>query len=221
MRPLLIAFTALLAACATTSNRSPTFVPTEPISEESASTTPGAIYRAHSSGLSLFDDDKARAVGDLLTVMLVEKTVSSSKATTSITKDSGLDIAAPTLFGKLPQLNGNPILSNSASGKRDFSGNGDSAQSNRLEGSVTVTVARRLSNGNLVIRGQKQLRLNQGDEYVQIQGIVRPADIGPDNTILSSRIADARIIYSGRGALAKSNVMGWMSRFFQSPVFPL
>jgi flagellar L-ring protein FlgH len=209
-----------LAACAASPARTPDFEPVMPIADTQAVAAPGAIYRAQSGGLSLFADSKARAVGDLLTIMLVEKTVSSSKATTSITKDSGVEIAAPTFFGQTPTLNGAPISTTAGAG-RDFSGNGDSAQSNRLEGSVTVTVAQRLSNGNLVVRGQKQLRLNQGDEYVQIQGIVRQADITPDNTILSSRIADARIVYSGRGALAKSNVMGWLGRFFQSPAFPL
>src|SRR5690606_34511665 len=102
-----------------------------------------------------------------------------------------------------------------------FSGTGSSAQSNQLSGSVTVTVVQRLANGNLVVRGDKLIRLNQSDEIVQIMGIVRAADIGPDNTISSSRVADVRIAYGGRGAVAKSNVMGWLSRFFQSPLFPM
>ena len=99
-------------------------------------------------------------------------------------------------------------------------GTGNSAQSNRLQGSVTVTVIQRLPNGNLVVQGQKNMRLNQGDEMVQIQGIVRPADIGTDNTIASSKVADARIAFGGRGAIAQSNSMGWLGRFFNSPVFP-
>jgi flagellar L-ring protein FlgH len=212
----------MLNACAATPSSSASqFAPTMPVVAASSQASPGAIYRTQSgSGLVLFADTKAVNVGDLLTVTLVEKTVASSKATTSVTKTSGLEMSAPTLLGQSPQLNGKPLLEANASAGREFSGNGDSAQSNRLEGSVTVTVAERLPNGNLIIRGQKQLRLNQGDEYIWIQGIVRPADISPDNTVLSSRIADARIAYSGRGALAKSNVMGWMSRFFQSSVFP-
>ena len=89
-----------------------------------------------------------------------------------------------------------------------------------LQGSVTVTVIQRLPNGNLVVQGQKNMRLNQGDELVQIQGIVRPADINPDNTISSGKVADARIAYGGRGAIAQSNSMGWLGRFFNSPIFP-
>ena len=95
-----------------------------------------------------------------------------------------------------------------------------SAQSNRLQGSVTVTVVQRLPNGNLVVQGAKNLRLNQGDELVQVQGIVRAADIFPDNTIPSSRVADARIVYGGRGPVAQSNAMGWLSRFFNSALTP-
>lgn len=219
---LLFPLICVLNACAATGSTSASqFAPTMPVVVAPSQASPGAIYRTQSgNGLVLFADTKAVNVGDLLTVALVEKTVASSKATTSVTKSSNLEMSAPTLLGQSPQLNGRPLFDANASAGREFSGNGDSAQSNRLEGSVTVTVAERLPNGNLVIRGQKQLRLNQGDEYIWIQGIVRPADISPDNTVLSSRIADARIAYSGRGALAKSNVMGWLSRFFQSSVFP-
>ncbi|MCF5925129.1 flagellar basal body L-ring protein FlgH, partial [Xanthomonas perforans] len=73
---------------------------------------------------------------------------------------------------------------------------------------------------NLVIQGQKNLRLTQGDELVQVQGIVRAADIAPDNTVPSSKVADARIAYGGRGAIAQSNAMGWLSRFFNSRLSP-
>jgi len=81
-------------------------------------------------------------------------------------------------------------------------------------------VIQRLPNGNLVVQGQKNLRLNQGDELVQIQGIVRPQDISRDNTVPSSRVGEARIVYGGRGALAQSNAMGWLSRFFNSGLYP-
>ena len=105
-------------------------------------------------------------------------------------------------------------------GKRKFGGSGDSTQSNQLAGTVTVTVVQDLGNGNLLVRGNKQLRLNQGDELVQIQGIVRVNDIGPDNRITSDRVGDAQIVYGGRGTLARSNAMGWLGRFFNSALFP-
>jgi flagellar L-ring protein precursor FlgH len=77
-----------------------------------------------------------------------------------------------------------------------------------------------LGNGNLRVAGEKQMRLNQGDELVQIQGLVRTADIGPDNRVSSDRVADAQILYGGRGTLARSNAMGWLARFFNSAAFP-
>jgi Flagellar basal body L-ring protein len=159
-------------------------------------------------------------VGDLLTINLVENTAAQTSATTSVDKKSEIALAAPNIAGAAVTLNGRDILSASVNGDRGFNGSGNSAQSNRLLGSVTVTVIQRLPNGNLVVQGQKNMRLNQGDELVQIQGIVRPADINPDNTISSGKVADARIAYGGRGAIAQSNSMGWLGRFFNSPIFP-
>jgi flagellar L-ring protein precursor FlgH len=101
-----------------------------------------------------------------------------------------------------------------------FDGQGDSKQSNSLSGDVTVTVAKRLANGNLVIRGQKWIAINQGKEFVRIQGIVRPIDIDPDNSIGSNKVADASISYGGQGALADANAKGWLARFFDSPFTP-
>src|SRR5690606_34473080 len=101
-----------------------------------------------------------------------------------------------------------------------FDGEGDSSQSNRLEGDVTVTVARRLSNGNLLVRGQKWIAINQGKEYVRIQGIVRPIDIEANNSISSLKVADAMISYGGKGALADANRPGLLARFFNLPWMP-
>ena len=106
------------------------------------------------------------------------------------------------------------------SGDRSFDGSGNSSQSNQLTGSITVTVAQRLSNGNLLVRGEKWLTINQGQELVRISGIVRPQDIGQDNSVPSTRVADARIAYTGRGSLADANTQGWLSRFFSSKWMP-
>ena len=88
------------------------------------------------------------------------------------------------------------------------------------DGSITVTVVDRLANGNLVLQGEKWLTLNQGDEFIRIRGIVRPYDIGTDNTVTSDKIANARISYSGRGTLANTNRAGWLARFFNTPWMP-
>ncbi len=190
-------------------------VPIQPIVAPTAAPTAGAIYAA-GPGLNLYGDRRARDVGDLLTITLIENTTATTSATTAVKKESKVDMGTPTLFGAPVTLGGKNILGASAESSRDFNGKGNSAQSNRLQGSVTVTVIQRLPNGNLVVQGEKNLRLNQGDELVQIQGIVRAADIAPDNTIASSRVADARIVYGGRGAVAQSNAMGWLGRFFNS-----
>jgi flagellar L-ring protein precursor FlgH len=183
----------------------------------------GSIYAAAGGGnrgMSLFQDNKARGVGDLLTIVLVENTRAKTNARTSVSKESGVDIAAPTIFGQDITYNGRPLLQAGIEGSRDFAGAGDSAQSNQLAGNITVSVVEDLGNGNLRVAGEKQMRLNQGDELVQIQGLVRVADIGPDNRISSDRVGEAQILYGGRGTLARSNAMGWLGRFFNSAAFP-
>jgi flagellar L-ring protein precursor FlgH len=180
----------------------------------------GAGGAGGNRGLRLFQDNKARDVGDLLTIVLVENTRAKTNAKTAVTKDAGVGMAAPTIFGQSVTYNGKSLLQADVEGKRKFDGAGDSAQSNQLAGNITVTVVQDLGNGNLLVAGKKQLRLNQGDETVQVQGIVRTADIGPDNRITSDRVGDAQIVYGGRGTLARSNAMGWLGRFFNSAAFP-
>jgi Flagellar basal body L-ring protein len=211
----------LLGGCAAAGDVRPypPLAPIVPVMPAQAAPTPGAIY-AGGQGLSLYGDRIARDVGDLLTITLVESTTAQTSATTQVSKESELSTGVTSLFGGPVSFKGRDILSASANGERGFDGQGKSSQSNRLQGSVTVSVIQRLPNGNLVVQGQKNLRLNQGDELVQIQGIVRPQDISRDNTVPSSRVGEARIVYGGRGALAQSNAMGWLSRFFNSGLYP-
>lgn len=119
-------------------------------------------------------------------------------------------------------VNGKAVLESSIEGAREFDGQGSSSQSNTLSGNITVTVVSRLQNGNLVVQGEKWLRLNQGDEFVRISGVIRPYDIQQDNTMATSDcVADARISYGGRGMVAMSvNRAGWLSRFFNSAWYP-
>ncbi|AWH37129.1 flagellar basal body L-ring protein FlgH [Stenotrophomonas sp. ZAC14D1_NAIMI4_6] len=215
------AVAALLGGCVIAGDVRPypAIAPIQPIMPPQAAPTAGAIYAAGPT-LQLYSDRRARDVGDLLTITLLENTTATTSANTATNKESNLSIGTPSIFGAPVTLGGKDVLSATASGKRDFTGKGNSAQSNRLQGSVTVTVVQRLPNGNLVVQGQKNLRLNQGDELVQVQGIVRPGDIAPDNSIPSSRVAEARIVYGGRGPVAQSNAMGWLSRFFNSGLTP-
>lgn len=179
----------------------------------------GAIY-APGQGLSLFEDQKARRVGDVLTVLLVESTSAQKKANTATARESSVSMPGPTLFGRPVTVGGVPILESELGAESAFTGGGSSSQSNALSGSLGVLVIRVLPNGNLVVRGEKQLTLNQGSETVFVEGLVRPQDIRADNSLTSDRIANARIRYAGKGAMADANAAGWLTRFFNSAIFP-
>jgi len=154
-----------------------------------------------------------------LMVILDEQTDATKQASTGITKDNSTSISAPTILGQDISLGGNP-LSTSLESANDFSGKSDSSQSNKLQGSITVTVSQVLPNGNLVVQGEKWIAINQGDEYVRLRGIVRPVDITPANTVLSTQVGNAQIAYRGKGAPAEANSMGWLARFFNTPIWP-
>jgi flagellar L-ring protein FlgH len=209
----------LLTACGTVPEHDAGFAPAFPVAAEAPKPTNGAIYQAGFSR-NMFEDSRARGVGDLLTVTLTEKTNAQKKASTSTAKDSTISLGTPSIFGAPVLHNGNDILTAGVANGNEFTGDGSSAQSNSLTGSITVFVANVLPNGNLVVRGEKRLTLNTGDEYVRLSGIVRPEDIAPDNTIDSTKVANAEILYSGNGAIADSNRQGWLGRFFNSPLWP-
>jgi flagellar L-ring protein FlgH len=177
----------------------------------------GGLYT--DAGLDLFSDRKARRSGDIITIVLKESTVSQKKSNLNSTKDTTDTLDNPTLLGA-PLGLGKLDLATSLKAKRDFKGKGDAAQSNNLQGNISVTVSDILPNGVLLVRGEKWLTLNRGDEYIRISGMVRPDDIGPDNTVLSTRVANARISYSGTGAMADGSEMGWLGRFFNSGFWP-
>ncbi|MGL4349859.1 MAG: flagellar basal body L-ring protein FlgH [Plesiomonas sp.] len=166
--------------------------------------------------MALFQDRRAFRVGDVLTVVLQEQTSSSKRAGTSFGKESNASVGVATLFGKEY-----PKAASSLGADRDFKGNSTSSQQNSLSGSITVLVYEVMPNGILRVRGEKWLRLNQGDEYIRLNGLVRVDDIDGSNRVPSQRLADARITYSGRGALSDSNSAGWLTRFFNSPFFPI
>lgn len=178
----------------------------------------GSLYSPNSS-LDLFGDRKARQIGDILAVVLEERTTSSKTSSSEITKENEITSNAGPLLGATPSL-GEFGLNSNITSEREFTGEAEADQSNRLNGSISVTVVGKYPNGTLVIRGEKWMKLNRGDEYIRISGLVRPDDISPDNTVMSTKIANARIAYSGEGELADSQKMGWLTRFFNGPVWP-
>lgn len=178
----------------------------------------GGIYRPGFS-VALFEDRRAARVGDILHVILSERTQSTKSANTEIKKDNGISFNAGTVLGQ-PVTHGNYNLGTDVTQNRDLKGNASADQSNSLTGSIAVTVSQVLPNGLLVVRGEKWLTLNNGREYIRLKGMVRPEDIQPDNTVLSTRLANARIAYSGTGDLADASRQGWLSRFFNSEYWP-
>jgi len=179
----------------------------------------GAIFHTGYSG-GLFENPTARNVGDTVTVILQEVTTAQKSSQTDTAKSTKDSLAAPTVLGNQVTIHGTPILSGSLDNANSFSGSGDSKQSDSLVGDITVTVVQRLQNGNLLVRGSKYVDINQGSEYVRLEGIIRPIDIAADNTIPSTAVADARIAYGQKGALNDANRPGLLSRFFNSPWLP-
>lgn len=214
----------LLAGCINTpENIHPDYAAAEPVDyyPEPGSLQPtGAIYNNAGHSLVLFEDLRARQVGDILTVRLVEATDAAKSSDTTLDKSNSTVIDDPVLFGQMRDWGNDNNLSFDLSSESEFDGQSASNQSNSLQGSITVTVAKVYPGGNLYVQGEKWIQINQGSEYIRLRGIIRPVDIDTDNSILSTKVADARISYGGTGATADVNKVGWLSRFFISPYWP-
>jgi flagellar L-ring protein precursor FlgH len=174
----------------------------------------GAIY-SPSSELALFEDIKARRVGDILTVVLVEQNSGQKSADTNLNQSTAVSVGAPTYGGST-----RPNMAIDLNSGNTFTGESGSSQSNSLSGSIAVTVADVLPGGNLLVQGEKWIQINQGKEFIRLQGIIRPRDVGPNNVIYSTQVADARISYSGTGVTENVNVVGWAARVLFSPLWP-
>ena len=222
IRPLLPIFVVLMVTGCAGPQKIDDWSPAPP--PEYPEVTPqqanGSIYN-EATALTLFADVKARRVGDVLTVRLAEQTDASTSASTSTDRTTSTSISNPVLSGEpVTRDGGIPLFQSSLDSQHDFEGGGDSAQSNRMNGNISVTVYDRLPNGNLIVRGEKWIRINRGRELLRVAGTVRPADIGEDNSVPSFKLADARIDYGATGAIGDANRPGWLTRFFQSPIFP-
>lgn len=173
----------------------------------------GAIYQ-QASYRPLFEDPRARNVGDTITIVLNEQ-INASKQSASDASKTQSTAAGITALAKVPLkgLNGLQVGGNSSS---QFSGKGDSSSSNLFTGTITVTVIEVLPNNNLIVAGERQIGINQGSEFIRFSGVVNPANIVNGNTVSSTQVADARIEYRGTGYIDEAQTMGWMARFFQS-----
>ncbi|MGJ8598244.1 flagellar basal body L-ring protein FlgH [Sulfitobacter sp.] len=172
----------------------------------------GAIFQASQGYSALVVGNRARTLGDMVTILLIEST-STSKSTTGQTNRSGSFGITPPIAGPLDFLNPDALT---ASGEGSFNGGGTAAQRSQMTGTVAVTIAAIYPNGTAEVVGEKQMALSQGDEWVQFAGRIRLVDIDSDNTLVSSRVANARIIYTGQGAVQQASRPGWLSRFFNT-----
>lgn len=216
--------TVTLAACASIPGPQPDpdFAPIDPVDmgpDPVLAARTGSIYQA-GHAMSLFQDVKAYRVGDLITVRLEENTNAQKQQNTNTQKDNSTDVTNPTLFGKPLTYNGEAVGRFALGSKNEFEGKSQSTQSNRLDGTVTVMVTQVLPNGLLQVRGEKWLGINQGNEYVRLRGLVRPVDIDLNNSVSSTKIANAYVAYGANGTLNDTNQPGWLARFFNSVLFP-
>jgi flagellar L-ring protein precursor FlgH len=198
----------------------PDFAPILPEMEETSSVPTGSLFKAHYVN-NIYSDSKAHRVGDIISVILSESTQANKNAKTELKKANsasldpivGLGGAAINFKGDAIQFGLNQ--------KSDFKGDAKTNQGNSLNGNISVHVLRVLTNGNLMIRGEKWMTLNNGDEYIRLTGVIRAQDISSSNTIVSSKVANARIQYAGTGAFAEAQEQGWFSKFFSGAWWPL
>jgi flagellar L-ring protein precursor FlgH len=176
----------------------------------------GAIFQPGRSGL-FATDQRARRIGDILTVSFNEIYAATKAQTAASSKTDAFGVTLPT--GLPNMLTGgfdkDPAGLNAGT-TRSFAGSGNAVQSNSFSGLLSVTVVRVFDNGNMEVQGQKELTLNNGNEYVRVRGVVRPEDISATNIVSSDRLADAQIRYTGSGHLADSSQPGWLSQLMRT-----
>jgi flagellar L-ring protein precursor FlgH len=205
----LVAAAALPAAPAAAKKRlEETFAPTLPVAPLPAPAN-GSIFNVAAGYAPLYGGTRAHTVGDALTVLLVETTTAAKTVGSKSSKSGGISLTPPSA-GPLA-VNPDALK---ASNDSSFNGQGNASQTSSLAGSLSVTIAEVRPNGTALIRGEKRMLVSQGDEWIQVSGIVRLSDIDQDNTITSTKVADARIEYSGKGALQRASKQGWLGRFF-------
>lgn len=219
---LALMLTLVLSGCASLQEPQaddPSYAPLVPEPAPRPVMQSGSLFAQNHSN-SLYSDNKARHEGDIITVLLVERTQASKKAKTETKKDSSTSIDPIIGLNGGPVSIGGNVLQFGAGSNSNYKGDSKADQSNSLTGDISVNVLRVQSNGNLVIRGEKWLTLNTGKEYIRLTGVIRAEDVDVNNTVESTKIANARIEYSGTGAHHGGQSPGWLSRFFNGPLWP-
>jgi len=209
----------MLSGCETLPDRDPEFAPVNPETLRPPLRKTGSIYQ-NNYDIRLFEDQIARRVGDIITILFDERIQAKKSADINVNKDTDILVKVPKLYGANPSMFLGKALENQIVTKRNMLGNGQAKQSNSLTGSISVNVVEVLPNGNLRVRGEKRVSLNQGNEYIRVSGLIRITDINSSNQIHSSQLADATIMYTGDGLIADANRPGWLSRTFMHWLFP-
>ena len=215
MHSLGVAALALLSGCAAIQTTPPSAVH-QPMSvrpEAMATALPanGAIYQTVQAR-PLFEDRRARRIGDTITINLVERNTAQKSANANATRNGNMTAGiGPINRLPLTGLNGLELV---AEAESDFNGKGAAAANNVFNGTITVTVIDVYPNGNLLVSGEKMVAINQGNEFIRFSGVINPNNVTTANTVQSTQVADARIEYRGSGFIDESNTMGWLQRFF-------
>ena len=215
MHSLGVAALALLSGCAAIQTTPPSAVH-QPMSvrpEAMATALPanGAIYQTVQAR-PLFEDRRARRIGDTITINLVERNTAQKSANANATRNGNMTAGIGPI-NRLP-LTGLNGLELEAEAESDFNGKGAAAANNVFNGTITVTVIDVYPNGNLLVSGEKMVAINQGNEFIRFSGVINPNNVTAANTVQSIQVADARIEYRGSGFIDESNTMGWLQRFF-------
>jgi flagellar L-ring protein precursor FlgH len=215
---VLVALLALLSGCAAmvapkVAVHEPTTLRPQAPAPADPGASNGAIYRA-GAYRPLFEDRRARFIGDVLTINIQEKTSAKQSSASNLDRAGKVDASV----GSLPFLKAATLgkLGTSGSSSNTFAGKGDTASDNTFAGTITVTVIEVLPNGNLLVSGEKQIGINQNVDALRFSGVVNPATVQADNTVLSTQVADARLQVRGAGDIDRTQTTGWLARFFLS-----
>lgn len=206
---------AALSGCVTTTPPTAIHQPMSVRPEPRLAVAPanGAIYNV-ANARPLFEDRRARYVGDTLVINIVEKTQASKKSDTKAERSHTVNLSVPTIAG-MP-FKGVQGTALAAEDSNKFGGKGENSSSNDFTGTLTVTVIEVFPNGNLLVSGEKQIGLKEGEEFVRFSGVVNPNNITASNTVQSTQVADARMEFKANGFIDTAQVMGWLGRFFLS-----
>lgn len=188
------------------------------IQEQQDPTSEASLWTANGHR-GLFQDLRASKVGDLVTVNIVETSKANKKADTKSSRQSSIDAGITNMMGyetKLKKFGIKPAFSNTnmfnADMQNSFNGSGETSRDESMTASITARVIDVMPDGNLLIRGTREVRVNNETQFITLSGLIRPSDISPDNTVLSSYIADAKIAYTGRGPVSDKQRPGWLMR---------